>query len=153
MIEFLMTGEFTVIQVQVYIILAMWVVMIVAVCVDLWAGVDSARARGEKIYSGGFRRTFSKLGDYWRIQVMALIFDLIGSCISWYKLPYASILVTAAITLIELRSVWENERAKKSNAGKLPSAIRDILNCSKARDAEDLLKKLETMFKEKEDNR
>ena len=84
MIEFFVTGDFKVIQSQVYIILAMWVIMILAVCVDLWAGTDSAKARGEKIYSGGLRRTFSKLGDYWRIQVMALIFDLIGSCIDWY---------------------------------------------------------------------
>ena len=79
MIEFFVTGDFKVIQSQVYIILAMWVIMILAVCVDLWAGTDSAKARGEKIYSGGLRRTFAKLGDYWRIQVMALIFDLIGS--------------------------------------------------------------------------
>lgn len=142
MIDFLMTGNFDVIQAQVYMILGMWFVMTLAVCVDLWAGVDSARARGEKIYSGGLRRTFSKLGDYWRIQVMALIFDLIGSCISWYNLPYASILVTAAIVLIEGRSVWENERAKKSNVAKLPDAIRSIINCSTAKSAEELLEKL-----------
>lgn len=142
MTEFLLTGEFKHIQSQVYIILAMWVVMCVAVAVDLWAGTDSARARGEKIYSGGLRRTFSKLGDYWRIQVMALIFDLIGSCISWYNLPYASIIITAAIVLIEGRSVWENERAKKSQVAKLPEAIRDIIRCSTAKDAEELIRKL-----------
>ena len=38
MIEFFVTGDFKVIQSQVYIILAMWVIMILAVCVDLWAG-------------------------------------------------------------------------------------------------------------------
>ena len=96
MIEFFVTGDFNVIQSQVYIILAMCAIMVLAVCIDLWAGTDSAKARGEKIYSGGLRRTFSKLGDYWRIQVMALIFDLIGSCIDWYTLPFASMLVTAA---------------------------------------------------------
>ena len=142
MIEFFVTGDFKVIQSQVYIILAMWVIMILAVCVDLWAGTDSAKARGEKIYSGGLRRTFSKLGDYWRIQVMALIFDLIGSCIDWYKLPFASMLVTAAIVLIEGRSVWENEKAKKSQVAKLPDAIRAIIQCADAKTAEQLLEKL-----------
>lgn len=130
------------IQHYVLTILVMWVVMIAAVCMDLWAGVNSAKIRGEKIYSGGFRRTFSKLGDYWRIQVMALIFDLIGSCLSWYSLPYASIIITAAIVLIEGRSVWENEKAKKSNVAKLPGAIRDILNCTTAKSAEELLERL-----------
>lgn len=142
MIEFLVTGDFKIIQSQVYIILAMWVMMCVAVCVDLWAGTYSAKARGEKIYSGGLRRTFAKLGDYWRIQVMALIFDLIGSCIDWYTLPFASMLVTAAIVLIEGRSVWENEKAKKSQVAKLPDAIRAILQCSDVKTAEQLLNKL-----------
>ena len=85
---------------RVYVILAMWAIMCIGVCMDLWAGVNSARARGEVINSGGFRRTIGKLGDYWRIQVMALIFDVIGSCIPWYEYPYASMIVTAAIVLI-----------------------------------------------------
>ena len=131
MIDYLVTGEFSQIQLRVYIILAMWVVMVMAVCMDLWAG--------------GFRRTIGKLGDYWRIQVMALIFDVIGSCIPWYEYPYASMIVTAAIVLIEGRSVWENERAKKGNVAKLPAAIRDIINCTTAKSAEELLKKIKEL--------
>ena len=145
MIDYLVTGEFSRIQLRVYIILAMWVMMVMAVCMDLWAGVNSARARGEVINSGGFRRTIGKLGDYWRIQVMALIFDVIGSCIPWYEYPYASMIVTAAIVLIEGRSVWENERAKKGNVAKLPAAIRDIINCTTAKSAEGLLKKIKEL--------
>ena len=98
--EFLKTGDFSMILTRVYVILAMWAIMCIGVCMDLWAGVNSARARGEVINSGGFRRTIGKLGDYWRIQVMALIFDVIGSCIPWYEYPYASMIVTAAIVLI-----------------------------------------------------
>ena len=145
MIEFFVTGDFNVIQSQVYIILAMWAIMVLAVCIDLWAGTDSAKARGEKIYSGGLRRTFFYFLDYWRIQVMALIFDLIGSCIDWYTLPFASMLVTAAIVLIEGRSVWENERAKKSQVAKLPDAIRAIIQCADAKTAEQLLDKLKKL--------
>lgn len=148
MIEFLKTGNYGLIQHYVLVILVMWAIMVLAVCVDLWGGVDSARARGEKIYSGGLRRTIAKLGDYWRIQVMALIFDLIGSFISWYNLPYASVIITAAIVLIEGRSVWENEKAKKSNVSKLPDAIRDIINCTSARSAEELLEKLKKEVKD-----
>lgn len=142
MIEFIKTGNYSLIQHYVLVILVMWVVMVLAVCMDLWAGINSAKARGEKIYSEGLRRTFAKLGDYWRIQVMALIFDLIGSCMEWYNLPYASIIITAGIVLIEGKSVWENEKAKKSNVAKLPEAIREILNCSTAKNAEELLERL-----------
>lgn len=83
------------------------------------------------------------MGDYWRIQMMAFIFDLVGSCIEWYTLPWGSLVITAAIVLIETRSVWENEKSRKSNVAKLPEAIRDILNCDNARSAKELLKKIE----------
>lgn len=142
MMEFLKTGDFATIRHVVLVILVMWIVMVLSVCVDLWAGVNSAKARKEKIYSGGLRRTVAKLGDYWRIQVMALIFDLIGSCIGWYNLPYASIIITAAIVLIEGRSVWENEKAKRSNVAKLPDAICAIIQCSDVKSAEELVRKL-----------
>ena len=128
--EFLKTGDFSMILTRVYVILAMWAIMCIGVCMDLWAGVNSARARGEVINSGGFRRTIGKLGDYWRIQVMAFIFDVIGSCIQWYEYPYASMIVT---------------RAKKGNVAKLPAAIRDIINCTTAKSAEELLKKIKEL--------
>lgn len=149
MIEFLKTGDYRLVQHILLVILAMWVIMCIAVCIDLWAGLNSAKARKEKIYSGGLRKTFSKLGDYWRIQIMALIFDLIGSCLPWYSLPFASMLVTAAIVLIEGRSVWENERAKKSNAAKIPEVIREILRCADIKSAEQLLEKLKKQVENK----
>lgn len=143
MIKFFESGDWHTIQGPIYIILLMWTVMVLAVCVDLWAGITCARARGEKIYSGALRRTFAKLGDYWRIQMMAFIFDLVGSCIDWYILPYGSIVITAAIVLIETRSVWENEKSRKSQVAKIPDAVRDILNCNDARNAEKLIRRIE----------
>ena len=142
MIKFFVSGDWHTIQGPIYIILLMWTVMVAAVAVDLWAGITCARARGEKIYSGALRRTFAKLGDYWRIQMMAFIFDLVGSCIEWYTLPWGSLIITAAIVLIEARSVWENEKSKKSNVAKLPDAIREILNCTDARNAQELINKI-----------
>ena len=54
-------------------------------------------------------------------------------------------LVTAAIVLIEGRSVWENEKAKKSQVAKLPDAIRAIIQCADAKTAEQLLDKLKKL--------
>lgn len=62
MIEFLKTGNYGLVQHYVLTILVMWVVMVAAVCVDLWAGVNSAKARGEKIYSVGFGGHFRSWG-------------------------------------------------------------------------------------------
>lgn len=145
MIKFFLTGDFRVIETPILIILMMWVLMVAAVCVDLWSGIMSAKARGERLMSNGLRRTFAKLGDYWRIQMMSFIFDMIGSCIDWYVLPWGSMLVTAAIVLIESRSVWENEKAKRNHVAKLPDAIRAILQCADARTAEELFRKIKSM--------
>ena len=143
MIELILAGDYARLLLYGYIVLGLWVMTAVAVCVVLWAGTVSARARGEKILSGGLRRTFAKLGDYWRVEVMALLIDLIGSLIPWYNLPFASMLMTAGVILIEGRSVWENERAKRSNIAQLPDALRAIIHCTNIQEAEELLEKLQ----------
>ena len=79
---------------------------------------------------------------------MFLFTDVIGSLFVWYTLPFATMLVTLAVIYIEGRSVWENAQAKKSQAAKLPKAIRDIIRCSTARDAEELLNKIKALTDE-----
>ena len=142
MIEFLKTGNFEHVMVFVLVILLMLFLEILAVCVDFWSGTNTAKALGHKLYSNGFRRSFAKLGDYWRVAAMALIFDCIGSLLPWYSLPFGSMLIAAGVVLTEGRSVWENAKAKKSQAAKLPEAIRAIIQCADVRTAEQLLNKL-----------
>ena len=142
MIDFFTTGEFTHLRLFILVILAMWFLQVLAVCLDFWSGTNTAKALGQKLYSNGFRRSFAKLGDYWRVTVMFLFADVIGSLFPWYNLPFATMLVTLAVIWIEGRSVWENSRAKKSQAAKLPEIIRAIIQCADIKSAESLLEKL-----------
>lgn len=142
MIDFLKTGDFRYIQLFVIVIFAMWFLQVLAVCIDFWSGTNTAKALGQKLYSNGFRRSFAKLGDYWRVTVMFLLIDVVGSLFAWYTLPFATMLVSLAVIGIEGRSVWENAKAKKSEAAKLPDTIRDIIRCVTVKDAEDLLKRI-----------
>lgn len=142
MIEFLKTGDFKHIQFFVIVIFAMWFLQVLAVCIDFWSGTNTAKALGQRLYSNGFRRSFAKLGDYWRVTVMFLLIDVIGSLFAWYNLPFATMLVSLAVIGIEGRSVWENSKAKKSEAAKLPDVIRDIIRCVTVKDAEELLKRI-----------
>lgn len=148
MIEFLKTGDFRHIQLFVIVIFAMWFLQVLAVCIDFWSGTNTAKALGQKLYSNGFRRSFAKLGDYWRVTVMFLLIDVIGSLFAWYNLPFATMLVSLAVIGIEGRSVWENAKAKKSEAAKLPDTIRDIIKCVTVKDAEDLLKRINELKNE-----
>lgn len=150
MIEFIKTGDFHHIQLFVTVIFVMWFLQVLAVLLDFWSGTNTARALGQKLYSNGFRRSFAKLGDYWRVAVMFLLIDIIGALFAWYNLPFATILVTLAVIGIEVRSVWENARAKKSQAAKLPDTIRDIIKCVTVKDAEELLKRINELQDGKE---
>lgn len=142
MIEFIRTGDFKHIQLFVVVILAMWMLQVLAVCIDFWSGTNTAKSLGQKLNSNGFRRSFVKLGDYWRVALMFLLIDVIGSLFACYNLPFATMLVTLAVIGIEGRSVWENAKSKKSQAAKLPDTIRDIIKCVTVKEAEELLKRI-----------
>ena len=69
-----------------------------AVLIDLWAGVDCARRRGEPIMSNGLRRTITKLGDYWRVQAFGIVADVL--LLVFFTAPYLTILITLGEVLI-----------------------------------------------------
>ena len=44
--------------------LGLWLLVIIAVLIDLWDGVMTARKMGKKIHSHKLRITISKMGEY-----------------------------------------------------------------------------------------
>lgn len=150
MIEFIKTGDFAHIQLFVTIILAMWLIEVLAVIMDFWSGTNTAKALGVELDSNGFRRSFAKLGDYWRVTVMFLFIDLTGCFFAWYNLPFATMIVAMCVVLIEGRSVYENAKAKKSEVQKLPEVLRKIISCTDAKSASELLQKLTDTLKSDE---
>lgn len=133
--------------VRMAVILICWSFVVVANMVDFWSGRDTARAIGEKIDSKGYRRTFIKIGDYYRVLIFALLFDLIGSLFTFYKLPFASILGCIAVIIIECTSVLENSRKKKSAAANVPDIVRQIIQCASKKDGEKILQEIEKQLK------
>lgn len=134
------TVEF--IFVNIVLILATWIAMTLAVALDLWTGIDKAKALGERISSRNLRKTISKMCDYWRLQVFGVIFDVFASL--WLSLPYASLLCGLGVLVIEARSVLENLRAKRSPASKLPHAISMILKAKTAKEASRVLEMIKS---------
>lgn len=115
-----------------------------AVLIDLWAGVDCARRRGEPIMSNGLRRTITKLGDYWRVQAFGIVADVL--LLVFFSAPYLTILITLGEVLIEFRSVLETYRKTNSPAKGVTEAAKSVLDTLTAHDLErlrDFLKKNE----------
>lgn len=125
------------------------ILVIVASFIDMWTGIDAARANKERISSKSLRKTVTKIVDYLRVVVFAVLIDILGLCFTWYLIPYCAVLATLGILLIEFRSVLENSRKKKSQAGEVADMVAKIIECAKDKDAEELIK----MIKEREEKK
>lgn len=128
--------------VRMAIVLVCWTFIFIANIVDFCSGRNTAKAIGEPIDSKGYRRTFTKMGDYYRVLIFALLFDLIGSLFEFYKLPFATILGSIAVIAIEASSVLENSRRKKSHAADVPEVIKKIVQCTTTEKGKEILEQL-----------
>ena len=89
------------------IIFACLVMICVACLLDLWTGIDAARAAHERIRSKPLRKTGVKIGDYFRLVMFFLLVDLLGLCFPWYGMPYAVIMGTAGVLFVEgMKAAW-----------------------------------------------
>lgn len=128
--------------VRISITLVCWFFMICANLIDFWSGTATAKSLGEALMSHGFRRTITKVGDYWRVMLMALMFDVLGAFLDFYILPFVTILGTIAIICIEGRSVLENSKRKKAHAAEIPEMVAQIVKATTSEEGEKLLRDL-----------
>lgn len=111
----------------VTVIFLCFVVIGIAVMLDLYTGIKAAKKTGEKIRSHILRRTIIKIIEYWMVVVFGVLIDLLGLSFTWYNIPYAAIIVTLCVLLIEGHSLFENLTRAKSPAAKIDDVAGDIL--------------------------
>lgn len=116
-------------------------VLVIAAClIDLWTGVDAARKNKERIKSRILRRTVAKILDYLRVVVFGVLIDVLGLAFPWYAIPYAALIVTLGILLIEGKSVIENYQKSRSAAAKVVDMIHTIIECADNETAEKIIR-------------
>lgn len=140
------------IAIRVGIILVCWLFMVLSNIIDFWSGIMTAKALGEALSSKGFRRTISKIGEYVRIMLFALMFDMLGSLLSFYIIPFATIICTVAVMYIEGKSVVENSRRKKAHAADVPEIAKKIVQAVTTKQATELLEQLAFLTNGQEDS-
>lgn len=117
------------------IIFVCFVLVVAATLIDMWTGVDAARANRERIRSHSLRKTVRKVIDYLRIVVFGCLIDILGLFFPWYDIPYACALVTFGVILIEGKSVIENLKKKRSSAAEVLDMVSRIIECADEKDA------------------
>lgn len=114
-----------------------WHLLIVAFCIvttgvfsiaDTVSGIYTAKKTREKLRSHRLRKTFEKMVTYWFFQILVAIVGVILSLISWYNLPYLSIVLAMAICITEGRSMWEHSRRRKDGVAKIPETMQELID-------------------------
>ena len=131
--------------------LGLWLLVIFAVLIDLWDAIYTARSIGCKIHSHKLRMTINKMGEYWRIMLLGFVFDLIGVIFPFYAYPYLSILICVGIVLIEIKSVWEHAKKRKSRVAELPQMIQQIVDCDSIDKAKNIIKTINELQNDKKE--
>ena len=124
----------------IIIIFTCSILICIACLMDMWTGIDAARANKEKIRSKPLRKTGIKIVDYFRLLIIFVLIDILGLCFPWYNLPYGAIIGTAGVLFVEGFSVVENLRRKKSHAAEVADVAAKIVKCLTTEDAEKIIK-------------
>lgn len=116
------------------------ILICIACLMDMWTGIDAARANKEKIRSKPLRKTGMKIVDYFRLIIIFVLIDILGICFPWYNLPYGAVIGTAGVLFVEGFSVVENLRRKRSHAAEVADVAAKIVKCLTTEDAEKIIK-------------
>lgn len=134
------------ITVRVCITLVCWFFVMCACLVDFWSGTSTAKALGESLHSHGLRRTIVKIGEYWRVLIFTLMFDMLGALLPFYSLPFATMLCAIGIICIEGRSVIENSQRKHSHAAEVPDMVKQIVEAATSEQGAEVLSAISDML-------
>lgn len=117
------------------VFLAVSILVIIAIMLDLWDGVHTARKTNQKVHSHKLRVTIDKMSEYFRFIMLAFLVDCIGMLFNFYVLPFVSIIFGIGLILVEIKSMFEHAHRRKSHATELPDIIRKIMDCCHEKDA------------------
>ena len=130
----------------VAIIFVCLVLIVFACLLDMWTGIDAARANKEKICSRPLRKTGTKIVDYYRLVMFFILIDILGLCFPWYNLPYGAVIGTLGVLIVEGLSVIENFKKKKSHAAEVADLAMRITECATPEEAQKIIKTMATRF-------
>lgn len=110
LIQSLIAGDYSTVRIEIAVIGIMWLLVAIAIVLDLISGVRKAKERGEMRTSYGFKQTVNKVVLYYAFMLFAFMFDCIG--MFFYPLPIVTFICAAFLIFIEGKSVFEKANDK-----------------------------------------
>lgn len=121
------------------IFIAVCILVIVAIMMDLWDGVYTAKTIGEQVHSHKLRVTIKKMSEYWRFIIIGFLIDCLGLFFHFYILPFVVILFGVGLIVVEAKSMFEHARKRKSETSNLPELLKKIIAATTTQEAKDIM--------------
>ena len=115
--------------------LGLCILVIGAIFVDLWDGVYTAKKTHQKIKSHKLRITGEKVAEYFRFIFIVFLLDTVGVLLPWYALPYLTMVMAVGLIGVEIKSLFEHAKERKSKATEVKDVIGIIIKAANDHDA------------------
>lgn len=121
------------------VFLAVCILVILAIMLDLWDGVHTARKTGQRVHSHKLRVTIGKMSEYWRFILIGFLVDCLGIFFSFYILPFVAVFFGAGLIVVEAKSMFEHASRRKSHTCELPDIVKSIIKAVDEKDAQEII--------------
>nr|DAO05793.1 MAG TPA: holin [Caudoviricetes sp.] len=118
-----------------WILLGIYILVLLMIFADLWSGLRKAKRIGETRTSYGYRRTISKMAQYYNLLIAGSIVDSIYGLLCWYLenyyqtslwlFPFITFIIALVLCLIEIKSIREKaeDKVRLDRAGQVVQQI------------------------------
>lgn len=121
---------------------AVSLIVIMAIMLDLWDGVYTAKRTHQRVHSHKLRVTIAKMSEYWRFLLIGFLVDCLGVFFNFYFLPFVAVLFGAGLIVVEAKSMFEHANRRKSEMTDLPEIINEIIAAADKKDAQKVIEVL-----------
>ena len=142
-------GDYKTLITTLFVVCFTWIVVIVAMLIDLYFGVKKAKELGEATSSEGFRRTINKATYYFALMGFAFLFDIFDVVTPYFfphplgSVPFVSIFVALGLVFTEAKSV--REKAEDKARRRTDESFKKILELMQNR--EDVMREIADQLK------
>ncbi len=133
MLHYLLINDFNSIWIQFIIIFISWLIVILAIGIDLYFGIKKSKKQGVFTHSYGLRKTSEKAVDYSSLMFFMMFLDFLNPLFAYLDivtLPLLSIFGAIFLVYTEWKSVKEKVGEKfryaiKHNPGEILKLINE----------------------------
>jgi putative membrane protein len=137
-------GDYKTLITTLFVVCFAWIVVIVAMLIDLYFGVKKAKELGEATSSEELRRTINKATYYFALMGFAFLFDIFDVVTPYFfphplgSIPFVSVFAALGLVLTEAKSV--REKAEEKARRRTDESFRKMLELMQNR--EDVMREI-----------